>query len=151
MLPEIISNDLCSLNPQEDKRAFSAIFELDTNAKVVSQRFTKTLINSNKRFTYQTAQDVLDKKIGDYKNELSILKSLAEKLHKQRVKDGAIEFETDETKTLVFVISASSLVAASLGIATEAKIPMMTITKTNSIIVNADLCFLFFILYILYF
>jgi len=62
MLPEVLSNDLCSLNPNEDKLAFSAVFVLDKNANIIERWFGETVINSNKRFTYKTAQNVLDKK-----------------------------------------------------------------------------------------
>ena len=99
MLPEGISNDLCSLNPNEDKRAFAAIFELNKNADVVNQYFAKTLINSNKRFTYRTAQDVLDNTgapLTEYDAELKTLWDLASILRKERVEAGAIEFESDE-------------------------------------------------------
>ena len=100
MLPEVISNDLCSLNPNEDKRAFAAIFELDKHASVINQTFTKTLINSNKRFTYRTAQDVLDNtsetELTPYDKDLKTLWSLASILRQQRVDAGAIEFESDE-------------------------------------------------------
>ncbi|QSH39431.1 ribonuclease R [Candidatus Kaiserbacteria bacterium] len=100
MLPEVISNDLCSLNPNQDKRAFAAIFELDKNARVVNQAFAKTLINSDKRFTYRTAQDVLDNTTGTplapYDKDLKTLWDLSSILRKQRVADGAIEFESDE-------------------------------------------------------
>ena len=64
MLPEVLSNDLCSLNPNEDKYAFSAIFTLDPNAEVKERWFGKTLINSDKRFTYEEAQEILDNKSG---------------------------------------------------------------------------------------
>ncbi|PCI90125.1 ribonuclease R [Candidatus Kaiserbacteria bacterium] len=96
MLPEVISNDLCSLNPHEDKRAFAAIFELDENAKVINYSFAKTLINSNERFTYQTAQDVLDGAHHEFASELQTLWNLSSELRKARVEAGAIEFESDE-------------------------------------------------------
>lgn len=96
MLPEGISNDLCSLNPNEDKRAFAAIFELSTEAKVVNARFAKTLINSNVRFTYRTAQDVLEGKEHEYADDVRALWKLSHILRAQRVAAGAIEFESDE-------------------------------------------------------
>ena len=100
MLPEAISNDLCSLNPNEDKRAFSAIFELDKNAQVKSERYAKTLIHSDARFTYKTAQDVLDNTsttpLTPHDTKLKTLWELSKILRKQRVDAGAIEFESDE-------------------------------------------------------
>ncbi len=96
MLPEAISNDLCSLNPNEDKRAFAAIFELNSGAGVVNVTFAKTLINSDQRFTYRTAQDVLDGGDHKYAKEVNTLWDLSSKLRKRRVEEGAIEFESDE-------------------------------------------------------
>lgn len=98
MLPEILSNDLCSLNPNEPKFAFSAIFTINKKAEILDRWFGKTLINSDKRFTYEEAQDVLDKQSGEYLEELNILKDLAEKLRVEKFKKGAIEFETEEIK-----------------------------------------------------
>ena len=98
MLPEILSNDLCSLNANEDKYAFSAVFVLDKNAKVKNRWFGRTLINSDKRFTYEEAQEILDKKSGLFYEELDILNKLAYKLREEKFKNGAIEFETDEVK-----------------------------------------------------
>ena len=98
MLPEILSNDLCSLNPNEDKLAFSSIFELTPNAEVVNRWFGRTIINSKKRFTYEEAQAILDVKDGDYYTELNILNTLAKKLNKKNKSQGAIEFEKDEIK-----------------------------------------------------
>jgi len=96
MLPEVLSNDLCSLNPGEDKRAFAAIFELDESAKVQKYSFAKTIINSNKRFTYQSAQDTIDSGSGEHAKDLGVLWTLSRALRSKRVEDGAIEFDTDE-------------------------------------------------------
>jgi ribonuclease R len=98
MLPEILSNDLCSLNPNEDKYAFSAVFVLDKDAEVSERWFGKTLINSDKRFTYEEAQETLDKKSGAFYEELKLLNDLAYKLRDERFKKGAIDFETEEVK-----------------------------------------------------
>ncbi|MHB0977928.1 MAG: ribonuclease R [Minisyncoccota bacterium] len=98
MLPEILSNDLCSLNANEDKYAFSAVFVMDKNAQVKNRWFGRTLINSDKRFTYEEAQEILDKKNGLFYEELDILNKLAYKLREEKFKNGAIEFETDEVK-----------------------------------------------------
>lgn len=98
MLPEVLSNDLCSLNPNEPKYAFSAIFTLDKEAKVKERRFGKTLIESDKRFSYEEAQETLDKKSGEFYNELKTLNELAYKLREEKFRKGAIDFETDEVK-----------------------------------------------------
>jgi ribonuclease R len=98
MLPEILSNDLCSLNPNEDKYAFSAVFVMNKNGHVKERWFGKTLINSDKRFSYEEAQEILDKKEGIYFNELNTLNEIAYKLREEKFKNGAIEFETEEVR-----------------------------------------------------
>ncbi|MEK7120716.1 MAG: ribonuclease R [Patescibacteria group bacterium] len=98
MLPEILSNDLCSLNPDEDKLAFSSVFEITPGGKILSRWFGKTIINSNKRFSYEEAQEILDKKSGIFANELMTLNALAHKLRKEKFDKGAIAFESDEVK-----------------------------------------------------
>ncbi|MEK7175794.1 MAG: ribonuclease R [Patescibacteria group bacterium] len=98
MLPEVLSNDLCSLNANEPKYAFSAVFVMDKNAEVKERWFGRTLIESNKRFTYEEAQETLDKKSGNFYQELQILNDLAYKLREKKFKNGAIEFETEEVK-----------------------------------------------------
>ncbi len=99
MLPEILSNDLCSLNPNEDKYTFSAIFKLDENAKVLEEWFGRTIIHSDKRFTYEDAQEVIDgKQEGPHQRELRKLKEIAQKLEKGKINNGAMVFDTDEVK-----------------------------------------------------
>ncbi len=98
MLPEILSNDLCSLNAEEDKYAFSSVFVLDKNGKVKDRWFGRTLINSDKRFTYEEAQQVLDDKKGLFFEELNTLNQIAHKLREEKFRNGAIEFETEEVK-----------------------------------------------------
>ncbi len=98
MLPEILSNDLCSLNPNEDKLAMSAVFEMDMHGNVKKEWFGKTIINSDKRFSYESAQKVLDEKSGIFYEELDTLNKIAKELTKSRIKDGAILMETDEVK-----------------------------------------------------
>ncbi len=98
MLPEILSNDLCSLNPNEEKYAFSAVFEMDIKGHILKRWFGKTAIKSDKRFTYETAQKSIDNPTGEYHNELVILNTIAKSLqHKNRL-EGAINFETEEVK-----------------------------------------------------
>ncbi|MBI1974501.1 MAG: ribonuclease R [Candidatus Zambryskibacteria bacterium] len=98
MLPEVLSNDLCSLNPNEDKYAFSAVFVIDKSGQVKERWFGKTLINSDKRFSYEEAQEVLDQKSGTFYEELQTLNDLAYKLREERFRKGAIDFETEEVK-----------------------------------------------------
>ncbi|KND49062.1 MAG: ribonuclease R [Parcubacteria bacterium C7867-005] len=98
MLPEVLSNDLCSLNANEPKYAFSAVFIIDKEARVKERWFGKSLIISDKRFTYEEAQEVLDKKEGVLAEELLALNDLAYKLRAEKFKNGAIEFETEEVK-----------------------------------------------------
>src|SRR3989344_2309151 len=98
MLPELLSNNLCSLNQNELKYAFSAVFVMDNNAHVKERWFGKTLIESDKRFTYEEAQEILDNKSGLFFDELNTLNELAKKLKAERFKKGAIDFESDEVK-----------------------------------------------------
>jgi len=98
MLPEILSNNVCSLKPNEDKLCFSAVFEMDNKAKISKQWFGKTIINSDKRFNYDEAQELIDTKQGQHSKELEILNTLALKLREERFKNGAIAFETEEVK-----------------------------------------------------
>ena len=98
MLPEAISNDLCSLNPDEDKLTMSAVFVLDQNARVLEEWFGKTIIHSDKRFTYEEAQEILDNKKGEFYHELSALNSLAKKLTQGRFEEGAISLDQEEVK-----------------------------------------------------
>lgn len=98
MLPEHLSNELCSLRPHEDKFTFSAVFTFDKNFNVVEKWFGRTLIHSNRRFTYEEAQQVLETNNGDYVKELTLLNKIAHKLRKQRYKNGAITFEMPEAK-----------------------------------------------------
>ncbi len=99
MLPEVLSNDLCSLNPNEDKLTFSAIFKIDNNANVLDEWFGRTVIHSNRRFTYEDAQEVMDgKQDGPYQNELRKLREIARIFEKNKVSNGAMVFETDEVK-----------------------------------------------------
>ncbi len=98
MLPEILSNDLCSLNPDQDRLAVSAVFTLDAEANIVAEWFGETVIHSNKRFTYENAQEVLDAGSGTMHGELSLLLNLSKKIRARRQAKGAIEFDTPEVK-----------------------------------------------------
>jgi len=98
MLPEKLSNDICSLNPKVERLAFAAIFEITPEAKIKNSWFGKTVIKSDKRFTYEEAQEIIDKKSGQYSKELLILDQLSKTIRDRRMKDGAILFERDEVK-----------------------------------------------------
>ncbi len=98
MLPEVLSNDLCSLNPLEEKLAFSAVFKMNTNGDVLERWFGKTVIKSKKRFSYEEAQAVLDAETGPFVEELQILNSMAKKMATRKKEAGAIEFEKEEIK-----------------------------------------------------
>ena len=98
MLPEVLSNDLCSLRPHEDRLAFSAIFELTPQAEIISEWFGQTIINSDRRFSYEEAQAILDNGSGDYHTELTTLMTLGRILRKARYAHGAIAFEQPEIK-----------------------------------------------------
>ncbi|MCF6352638.1 MAG: ribonuclease R [Cyclobacteriaceae bacterium] len=98
MLPEHISNGLCSLRPNEDKFTFSAVFELTPEAQIAKEWFGRTVIHSNRRFTYEEAQQGIETQKGDFAEELNALNTLAKTLKKERSKRGAINFETTEVR-----------------------------------------------------
>ncbi|WP_118194589.1 ribonuclease R [Albibacterium indicum] len=98
MLPERLSNNLCSLRPNEDKFCFSAVFELDDRANVHSEWFGKTIIHSDKRMSYEDAQEVIEGASSEIKEELLTLNKLAHLMRAKRFKNGAISFESVETK-----------------------------------------------------
>lgn len=98
MLPERLSNGVCSLRPNEDKLCFAAVFELDAQANVVQEWFGRTVIHSNHRFSYEEAQEVIESKAGDYAEEINKLNELAYILRDRKFKNGAISFESTEVK-----------------------------------------------------
>ena len=98
MLPERLCNQLCSLRPNEEKLCFSAIFELNSRAEVVKSHIARTIIKSDRRFTYEEAQQVIETGEGDYKEELLALNGLAQQLRERRFKQGAINFDRYEVK-----------------------------------------------------
>ena len=99
MLPERISNELCSLRPHEDKLTFSAIFKFHPKSfKVTDRWFGRTVIHSDRRFTYEEAQEVLDTGQGDFVDELDLMDRIADKLRKRRFKEGSIDFNTNEVR-----------------------------------------------------
>lgn len=101
MLPEILSNGLCSLRPNEDKLCFSVIFKMDTSGKIHEEWYGKTIINSDKRYTYEEAQEVIEKNIkteSDTDNSILDLDRLAKILRKKRLSNGSITFDKQEIK-----------------------------------------------------
>ena len=98
MLPERLSNHICSLNPAEDKLTYSAIFELNDKSEVVNEWFGRTIINSDKRFSYIEAQKVIDTGEGDMKDQVLVLHRLAQQLRTKRFSAGAFSFEKVEVK-----------------------------------------------------
>ena len=102
MLPEKLSNDLCSLRPNEEKLTFSAIFELDEEAQVLNEWFGRAVILSNRRFTYEEAQAVIEGRAEaqdePLRGEVLTLDRLAKKLRAARFRNGSIGFERDEAK-----------------------------------------------------
>jgi len=98
MLPEVLSNFVCSLRPHEEKYCFSAVFELDDDAQIQSQWFGKTVIYSDRRFSYEEVQTVIETGEGEYKDEILVLDKLAKKLRHERQRKGSIFFDKAEVK-----------------------------------------------------
>lgn len=98
MLPEVLSNDVCSLRPNEDKYTFSAIFELNDQSEVQNQWFGRTVIHSDRRFTYEEAQERIENGVGDLSEEILVLDRLAKILREKRIKAGAITFDRSEVR-----------------------------------------------------
>jgi len=98
MLPEKLSNMVCSLRPNEDKLCFSAVFRMNDKAEILEEWYGKTVINSNRRYTYEEAQAILEGAEGDFSKELRILHGLAGKLREDRFRKGAIAFKSQEVK-----------------------------------------------------
>lgn len=98
MLPERLSNGVCSLRPHEDKLCFAAVFELDDQANIQNEWYGRTVIHSDRRFSYEEAQEVIENKAGDYATEILKLNELAYILRDRKFKNGAISFESTEVK-----------------------------------------------------
>ncbi len=98
MLPERLSNGLCSLRPNEDKFTFAAVFDIDADGHIKKEWFGRTIIHSDHRFTYEGAQEVIESGKGTFAKEIKTLNDLAHKLRKQRFNHGAVNFETTEVK-----------------------------------------------------
>jgi ribonuclease R len=98
MLPERLSNNICSLSPAEDKLTYSAVFELNDKSEVIAEWFGRTIINSDKRFSYGEAQLVIDTSDGDMKDQVLLLHRLAQQLRTKRFASGAFAFEKIEIR-----------------------------------------------------
>ena len=98
MLPEQLSNELCSLKPHVDKLCYSAVFEMDKDAQVISEWFGRTVINSDRRYNYEEVQTVIEGGDDEYRVEIMVLHDLASKLRKVRFEKGAIAFTSQEVK-----------------------------------------------------
>jgi len=98
MLPERLSNHLCSLRPNEDKLCFSAVFEIDEKANILSEWFGKTVIHSDRRMSYEEAQEIIEGKEDELSEPIATLNRIAYIMRDKRFKNGAISFETVETK-----------------------------------------------------
>ncbi|NBD74215.1 ribonuclease R [Patescibacteria group bacterium] len=98
MLPEVLSNDLCSLKPEEDRLAFTALFTFSPEHALTDTWFGQSIIRSDRRFAYEEAQEILEAEEGELAQELVLARDVARTLRKERFKDGAIAFETEEIK-----------------------------------------------------
>lgn len=98
MLPEVLSNHVCSLRPNEEKLCMSAVFTLDASGKVKKEWFGKTVIKSDRRFTYEQAQELIEGKKGKFSEEITKINSWARQMRADRIKSGALEFSGEEVK-----------------------------------------------------
>lgn len=101
MLPEKLSNNVCSLRPDEDKLCYSAVFEMDNNARIHSEWYGKTIIISNRRYSYEEVQKMIEGEEGDFKDNLMVLNGLATKLREERFRKGSIAFTSVEVKFIL--------------------------------------------------
>jgi ribonuclease R len=98
MLPERLSNGLCSLKQGEDRLCFSGVFEMDESGKIYSEWFGKTVIHSNRRFAYEEVQEIIEAGLGEFNREILLLDSIAKKLREERFRKGSFNFETQEVR-----------------------------------------------------
>ena len=98
MLPEHLCNGICSLRPNEEKLTFSCIFELDDEAEIKAARIARTVIESDRRFTYEEAQERIETGEGDLQKEINALDKLAKKLRARRFENGSVDFDREEVK-----------------------------------------------------
>lgn len=132
MLPHVLSDDVCSLNPNKDKLTYSAVFELDENANVLKYWFGATIIHSDKRFSYTEAQQILNEGKGLFFEELNILNTLAEKLRNRRFSEGSISFEQDEVK---FVLDKNG---KPIKVTRKERLPTMMLIEDFMLLANRE-------------
>lgn len=101
MLPEKLSNNICSLRPNEEKLCFAAVFEMNDEAEILNEWIGKTVIKSARRYAYEEVQTVIEGGEGDYKEEILVLHGLASKLRSMRMKAGSINFHSEEVKFIL--------------------------------------------------
>jgi ribonuclease R len=98
MLPEMLSNNLCSLNPNVERYAFAVIFDVDAKGKILNERICKTIIKSDRRYTYEEAQDIIETQKGDFAEEILFLDKISKIWRVERYKKGAISFVSPEVR-----------------------------------------------------
>lgn len=98
MLPERLSNQLCSLQPNRDRLCFSTVFEMDENGKVFKEWFGKAIIHSDRRFSYEEVQSIIESGTGEFAKEIAVFDKIAKKLREERFKKGSFNFETQEVR-----------------------------------------------------
>lgn len=98
MLPETLSNDLCSLRPHVDRYTFSAVITFDANHKIIKRWFGRAVINSDARLSYEEAQEAIDEGAGEFSFEIQFLNGVSQRLRKKRFQEGSINFESDEVE-----------------------------------------------------
>jgi len=98
MLPERLSNELCSLQPHKDRFCFSAVFEMDSAGKIFSEWFGKSIIHSDRRFSYEEVQKIIESGEGEYVEKINVFNDIATKLREERMRKGSINFETQEVR-----------------------------------------------------
>lgn len=132
MLPHELSGNVCSLKEGEDRLTFSAVFTMDRDGRVLDRRFEKSIICSNKRFTYEEAQEVLDKGQGPFVQELGVLRALARILRTKRQKEGAIDFGDNEVK---FVLDPDG---KPLGVVRKERLETMQLIEEFMLLANRE-------------
>jgi len=101
MLPKKLSNHVCSLNPFEDKLCYSVVFTMNEKGGILKTWIGKTIIRSNRRFSYEEVQDIIETKKGEYSQEISLLNNLAIVLRRKRMRAGSLDFERSEVKFII--------------------------------------------------
>ena len=101
MLPERLSNEICSLRADEEKLCYSAVFEIDKNCNIKKEWIGRTIIQSNRRFCYDEVQNIIESGNGDYSDEINVLNGLAARFRKERMEKGAFAFDRDEVKFIL--------------------------------------------------